>query len=147
MNLADLLNEMISRGVGHTLACSFSRGYKEVPPFLYSSVKPSKNGKRNYKKVFGKAYNDYGLYIFYDRNTGDIEYIGESASEPFRKRLSQHFNGSHGGLLAKKPSYSTTLNNCEILILYGKYNVAKSKNTHFDEDFLIGLFKPPLNDR
>ena len=75
--------------------------YQEIAAFSYSIVKNS-NSNMKYVNSFGNAYNDYGLYIFYTVNTFDIQYIGEAASEPFQKRLSQHFNKSHGGLLYKK---------------------------------------------
>ena len=47
----------------------------------------------------------------------------------------------------KKQISINILQKCEVLILYGKYNNSEARKTHFDEDLLIGIFKPQLNDR
>ena len=46
MNLADLLNKMINKGVDCTLACSFLSGYHTVPHFfiLLLSHQKTENG-------------------------------------------------------------------------------------------------------
>lgn len=80
-------------------------------------------------------------------STLQILMIGEAATETISKRLKQHFNGSHGGLRHKKPHAIPTLIGCDVLILYGKYNPLQSRNTHFDEDLLLGIFRPQYNDR
>ena len=54
---------------------------------------------------------------------------------------------THGGLPHKKSGTSTILASCDVLILYGKYNASNARETHLDEDLLIWIFKPQLNDR
>lgn len=57
---------------------------------------------------------------------------------------------THGGLPHKKSGTATILASCDVLILYGKYNASNASNareTHLDEDLLIWIFKPQLNDR
>lgn len=123
--------------------------YASIASFTYKSV--YKNGQRNnYRKAFDMAYEKYGLYIFYDGTTNDILYVGEAATEPFSKRLSQHFNQSDGGLREKFVLDSTKmqeLQNSEVLILYIKKGEYSPKEIHFDEDLLIGLLCPVWNSR
>lgn len=137
---------MIQKGISSGLASQILKGYSEIVPFSYSLIKTS-NKRGKFRQAFGSAYDEYGIYVFYNPNTEEVKYIGEAASEPFSKRLTQHFNGSHGGLPIKKPTSQSVLKTCEVLILYGKYTNAQARNTHFDEDLLIGTFRPPLNDR
>lgn len=95
------------------------------------------NGKKtkshcNYKKTFGNAYSEYGLYIFFDSNN-KIIYVGEVAEEEFKDRSSHHFNESDGGLrnkLSSKPNLLSKLMASNVLILYGKYNKDDSRSTH-----------------
>lgn len=54
---------------------------------------------------------------------------------------------THGGLPHKKSGTATILASCDVLILYGKYNDSNARETHLDEDLLIWIFKPQLNDR
>lgn len=146
MNKNDLEQAMIQKGISKNFAHQILGNYLEIAPFAYSSIRAS-NIRNKFKQAFGSAYNNYGIYVFYYPNANEVKYIGEAASEPFSKRLTQHFNGSHGGLPFKKPTLQNVLNACEVLILYGKYTTTQARNTHFDEDLLIGTFRPPLNDR
>lgn len=86
---------MIEYGYDSNKTNTMIDAYKEIPAFTYMSVY-NPNGKKpkshyNYKKAFGDAYSEYGLYIFYDNNN-KIIYVGEAAEEEFKDRLSQHFN-------------------------------------------------------
>ena len=146
MDKQDLIDCMIANGVKKKSATKRFNEYREIPTFSYNYVRSLSPSRQKYN-CFGDAYNDYGIYIFYKSGTFDIQYIGAAALEPFRRRLTQQFNASHSGLPAMKPKSISILNACDTLILYGKYNSAKAEYTHFDEDFLIGLFQPPLNDR
>lgn len=145
MNKKVLIKAMKKKGISYK-ACAFLKKYSEIPAITYSTVQSSKT-KKKYKKAFGDAYDNFGIYVFYETRTSNIIYIGEAASEPFRKRLSQHFNKSHGGLRHKKQNSIGILNKCEILVLYGKYDQTQARETHLDEDLLIGTFRPLLNDR
>ena len=145
MKKLDLINEMVNKGICRARAKALLNPYSEILAFKYNSV--YKTAVSKYVSNFGLAYSDYGIYVFYDIGTFNIQYIGEAASEPFSKRLTQHFNNSHGGLRHTKPHAISTLNGCEVLILYGKYNATQARETHLDEDLLIGTFRPPLNDR
>ena len=144
MNLDTLKKLMIEKGINEQRTKEFADGYKEIEPFKYNDVINDKGFK--YKKFFADAYSKYGLYIFYLQKSNEIIYIGEACSEPFSKRLSQHFNESHGGLRVKKKDKITIILDSEILILYDKHS-AENKEIHFDEDLLIGVFRPELNDR
>lgn len=151
MNKDDLIDIMVTAGFSKDKATSIIQDYSEIN-FSYQSVhNPSgKVPKRNcdYVRAFGAAYSKFGLYIFYKNKK--IIYVGESAEEPFSKRLSQHFNNSQGGLRKKFANDKTSLgelDSSEVLILYDKYTNSKAKETHFDEDLLIGLFRPMLNNR
>lgn len=147
MNKKDLIEEMVEKGITSDMAYALLDTYSEIPAITYSTVQSSKT-KKKYKIAFGEAYDNFGIYVFYETGTSPkIIYIGEAASEPFRKRLSQHFNKSHGGLRHKKPNSIGILNKSEILVLYGKYNQTQARETHLDEDLLIGTFRPLLNDR
>lgn len=145
MNKNDLINEMVNNGIDRNRATALLNPYSEIPAFSYSKVQSTKGKK--FLAAFGAAYNDYGIYVFYDAGTMNIQYIGEAASEPFSKRLTQHFNKSHGGLRHKKPHAISILNGCEVLILYGRFGKFQARETHLDEDLLIGTFRPQLNDR
>ena len=140
------MQEMVKNGISLARATALLRQYSEIPAISYSAVRKLKS-KKKYSTAFGKAYNDYGIYVFYEAGTCNIMYIGEAAGEPFSGRLKQHFNNSYGGLPFKKPYSVPILNKCEILILYGKYNSTQKRETHLDEDLLIGIFRPQLNDR
>lgn len=154
MTKKELIKLMVEHGYNSKKAKSMINSYKEILAFTYMSVY-NPNGKKskshcNYKKAFDNAYLDYGLYIFYEKDNNEILYIGEAAEEEFKDRLSQHFNESDGGLrkkLSSKPDFLYKLENSEVLILYGKHNKNDSRSTHFDEDLLIGLFRPVFNDR
>lgn len=153
MTKDDLKALMVKNGYDSNKTNSMIDAYKEIPAFTYMSVYNPKGvtPKPNcdFRSAFKDAYSKYGLYIFYDNNN-KIIYVGEAAEEEFKDRLSQHFNESDGGLrskLSSKPNLLSKLNASNVLILYGKYNKDDSRNTHFDEDLLIGLFKPELNDR
>lgn len=153
MTKDDLKALMVKNGYDSIKTNSMIDAYKEIPAFTYMSVYNPKGvaPKPNcdFLSAFKDAYSKYGLYIFYDNNN-KIIYVGEAAEEEFKDRLSQHFNESDGGLrskLSSKPNLLSKLNASNVLILYGKYNKDDSRNTHFDEDLLIGLFKPELNDR
>lgn len=141
-----LFKKLIEKGIAPCAANKLLKSYKEIPSFSYSALLLSQQ-KDKYSKQFGKAYSGYGIYIFYLKDPFEIKYIGEAASEPFSKRLSQHFNNSHGGLPKKKPGSTQILDLCDVLILYGKNGKKKARETHFDEDLLIGVFRPQLNDR
>lgn len=153
MTKEELKKLMVEHGYDSNKTNTMIDPYNEISSFTYMSVY-NPNGKKpkshcNYKKAFGNAYSKYGLYIFYDNNN-KIIYVGEAAEEGFKDRLSQHFNESDGGLrnkLSSKPNLLFKLMASNVLILYGKYNKDDSRSTHFDEDLLIGLFKPELNDR
>lgn len=153
MTKDDLKAIMVEYGYDSNKTNSMIDAYKEIPAFTYMSVYNPKGvtPKPNcdFRSAFKDAYSEYGLYIFYDNNN-KIIYVGEAAEEEFKDRLSQHFNESDGGLrnkLSLKPKLLSKLNASNVLILYGKYNKDDSRSTHFDEDLLIGLFKPELNDR
>lgn len=146
MKKINLINLMNLHGIKANYARTIVDAYLEISSFSYLPTFNSTSPKK-YVKAFGKAYNSYGLYIFYDHTTMNIVYIGEAASEPFSKRLSQHFNKSHGGLIYKNSNNINILKTCEVLILYGKYGSSQGRETHFDEDLLIGIFRPLLNDR
>lgn len=146
MDKNDLINELIKRGITAGVANGLINAYNEIPSFGYLTLQASTQSQK-YLKQFGTAHSGYGIYIFYTSGTLDIKYIGEAASEPFSKRLSQHFNNSQGGLRIKKSASLSIINSCDVLILYGKYGKAQARDTHFDEDFLIGTFRPQLNDR
>lgn len=136
--------------MGFSKANARLKKYASIASFTYESVYKVNGQRNNYRKAFDKAYEKYGLYIFYKGNTNDILYVGEAATEPFSKRLSQHFNQSDGGLREKFVLDSTKmkeLQDSEILILYIKRKGHSPQVIHFDEDLLIGLFCPPWNDR
>lgn len=139
---------MVQKGISAELASRVLDKYEYIAPVSYSSIKAS-NDEEKFKNAFGPAYDKCGIYVFYDSNTEEIKYIGEAASEPFSKRLTQRFNSSHGGLPFKieKNGLQNGLNTCEVLILYGKCTKDQARDTHFDEDLLIGTFRPQLNDR
>lgn len=145
MKKEDLLKQMVKKGMEKSFCELFLDGYLEIDPFSYVKVKNDTGHK--YKKYFGKSYDKFGIYIFYDPKNGKIKYIGEAASEPFSKRLTQHFNESNGGLRFKKADKIDVIEACDVLILYGKHDNNKYRDIHFDEDLLIGLFRPFLNDR
>ena len=100
MKKEDLLKQMVEKGMEKNACELFLKGYLEMAPFSYVKVKNDTG--RKYKKYFGDSYDKFGIYIFYDPKNEEIKYIGEAASEPFSKRLTQHFNESNGGLRFKK---------------------------------------------
>lgn len=153
MTKDDLKKLMVDHGYDSNKTNSMIDAYEEIQAFTYMSLYNPKGGTPkpycDYKSAFKNAYSEYGLYIFYDNNN-EIIYVGEAAEEEFKDRLSQHFNESDGGLrnkLSSKPNLLSKLEESNVLILYGKYNKDDSRSTHFDEDLLIGLFKPELNNR
>lgn len=153
MTKDDLKTQMVSLGFDSKKVDGIIDAYNEVPSFTYMSVYNPKGitpkPDCDYVTAFQDAHSKYGLYIFYDNND-QIIYIGEAAEEPFKDRLSQHFNESDGGLRNKLASKSELLSKLEasnVLSLYGKNDKTNSRETHFDEDLLIGLFRPDLNDR
>ena len=145
MNKDELKSEMMAKGMSQNFVDTLLDKYSEISPFSYRSVKSL--DKHKYKTAFGEAYSRNGIYIFYKTKTLDIKYIGEAATEPFSKRWRQHFNRSHGGLLYKKHNALAILESCDVLILYLEHNLSQARDIHFDEDLLIGTFRPCLNNR
>ena len=151
MTKSDLETIITQKGISSAYINSILKRYTDFDSLSYMSVYNPTNAKVkppcDFLNGFGDAYNEYGIYIFYNPVTSEIKYIGEAAEEAFSKRLTQHFNSSHGGLRSKyktQPLAILDIESCEILILFGAKN---AKVTHFDEDLLIGIFRPIYNDR
>ena len=130
MKKEDLLKRMVEKGMKKRFCKLFLKGYLEIAPFSYVQVK--KDTGHKYKKYLGDSYDKFGIYIFYDSKNEEIKYIGEAASEPFSKRLTQHFNESNGGLRFKKTDKIGVIEAYDVLILYGKSNNNKYSDIHFD---------------
>ncbi|MGL4949403.1 MAG: hypothetical protein ACRC5M_03390 [Anaeroplasmataceae bacterium] len=137
----DLVQLMKSRGYCGSKLTTYQSTWID-----YKTVSNSQMHQK-FKYYFNNAYKCHGIYIFADKNTHQIFYVGETHSQVLGQRLRQHFNPKDTGglkyIYANHPNYINRINNSEILILYT--SIKNVRQIKFDQDLLIGLFDPVLN--
>lgn len=60
------------------------------------------DGDNVYRECFDEFYGDYGIYVFQDKRTGDVLYVGEShyrnqERDGLGVRISQHYTHTNTG--------------------------------------------------
>lgn len=121
----------------------------------YSDVAKNTSDRNSYK-IFDNVKQKKGIYIFYNKDTLDVLYVGEchtiNTDRDLAKRMSQHFTATNTGGLIYKLSGGDIDKGTKLIQEFIKdvslsYFTLDVDNQEilFLESFLIAMLKPKYN--
>ena len=114
------------------------------------------DGNNAYRECFGEFYDDYGVYVFQDKRTGDVLYVGEShhrnpEGDGLGVRISQHYTHTNTGGNFR---INWCRENCELQCRNGNHcsshcnpSFVNFKHLIMESRLIVFSFSPSNNDR
>lgn len=119
---------------------------------------PFRKNKKNDYSCFEELKNSFGVYIFQNKESGEVLYVGEASVQCLKKRITQNYTGNDtGGTFRKNycklenkkfTDFKQMLGNCKVnIILISNKKYGNSKELiRVIEATLIAVLVPRYNN-